>query len=251
MDENTVNAVQDPVVEGQENGQPNTDTGVTNEPAAVQSDEKPVQSPEENSRYAEIRRKAEREAEDRVYANLYSEYGIKSKADYEAYMANLREQELIESLQSEEADPEQVKAELRKQWEETDPRLKEYNQLKSESYIKSSIEELNNDLADTGIDVVVKTLDDLDKLPNAEKMSELIQNGRTLAEAYFLANKKEIIAKQAEKAHAETLRKTASLDGSSPGALDATADTQPKSIYSLSKEDFAKLKEDVLMRRRN
>ena len=166
-------------------------------------------------------------------------------------MANQREQELIESLQSEEADPEQVKQELFKQWETNDPRLKEYNQLKFDNYVAQQRELLNADFKESGLDIVIKTNEDVLNLPNGDKIAELFKSGVPLVDAYFAANRKEIIAKQAEKAHAETLRKTASLDGASPGALDATADTQPKSIYSLSKEDFAKLKEDVLMRRRN
>ena len=108
-----------------------------------------------------------------------------------------------------------------------------------------------NELKELELDIEVKSLDDLAKLENSDKMIELINSGRTLSEAYFLANKKALITKEAEKVRQETLEKTLSLKGSSPGALDQSAGSEHKDSYStMSAEDFEKLKEDVLMGRR-
>ena len=187
-----------------------------NEVADVQAEEKPKQSQEENAKFAEVRRKAAQEAEDKVYANLYQkEYGIKSKADYEAYMAEVEQAELIDSLKDEDIDPREV---LEK-YKQTDPEYRELQQYKNDNYIKTQIQELNNDLKELGIDTTITTLDDLTKLNSVEKMTELLKAGRTLSEAYFLANRKDIVMKQTELAQQKAINKIAANGNSTPGSL--------------------------------
>jgi len=88
---NTVNAVADEVVTVQEAEPEETDTGVQSEPADTQSDAKPVQSAEENAKFAELRRKFEAESEakaqakaDALVAEIYGDQGIYTEADLKA-----------------------------------------------------------------------------------------------------------------------------------------------------------------------
>lgn len=248
---NDFNESQEQVVDAPETEQVEAVESVAEEVASTETDTKPVQqSPEENAKFAEVRRKAEREAQDKLIAEMGMEWNgvpITTYADYQQAMKESREAELLENLRNEEADPKDIYSELKK----NDPDFQELQTIKQEHYISKQIEALNADLSETGIDVIVKTVDDLDKLPNAGKIAEFVKTGHTLADAYFLANKKEIIAKQAQKAQEETIKKVSLLDNAGPGALDGTGTEKTKSIFAMSNEDFAKMKEDVLMRRRN
>ena len=75
----------------------------------------------------------------------------------------------------------------------------ELQKIKAETYTQNQLRELNNELKELEIDVEIKSLDDLAKLDNAEQIIDHIKTGKTLAEAYFLANRKALIQKEAEK----------------------------------------------------
>lgn len=240
--ENVVNDTQGLNVEGQ-----GADVEVveseTTEVASEQPTEKPVQSKEDNAKYADIRRNAEREAQDKLISEMYgTSHGIHTKADYDKAVREQRESELLEQMRDSEADPKDIYAQLK----QSDPDFQEYQKIKNETYTSKQISELNADLKDIGIDLQINGIDDLEQLPNKESVMNHISQGKTLAEAYFLANKKEIIAAQAQKAQAEVIKKTESLNGASPGALDSSGGDQSSSIYSMSNNDFAKMKADAL-----
>lgn len=118
--ESSVNAEPVVNVEPQQTNEP-VDT-TANEPvnagsgevAPSQTASKPVQSAEENAKFAAIRREAEAKAQaeaqkivDAEYSRLYgAEYGIHSKADYDAYVAKLeREQQMQKEAAEYKADP--------------------------------------------------------------------------------------------------------------------------------------------------
>lgn len=252
-DLNVVDATQEPNVEVQEVEQV---VSVESDPSEVAPEqlEKQVQSKEENSKFAEYRKTSEaktaksiQEAVDKEYNNMYGEsHNIHSKADFDKVMQKQKEDELLSKYREEESDPETVKQELYKQWEQSDPRLQEYEKIRAESYTTKQLSELNADLLEIGLDSI-KSLDDISSLPSAEKVIEHIKNGKTLSEAYFLANKTTIIQKQAQKIQADVIQKTTQLDNASPGALDSTVgNDNAKSIFKMSDSDFAKMKEDAL-----
>lgn len=249
--ESTVNAEPEVNVEPQEDVQVNEVESASSE-VATEQPVKHVQSQEENARFAEVRRKAEQEAQDKLIAEMYGEsHGIYTKADYDKAVKEQKEREMLERMRTEEVDPTEIKNALYKEWESSDPRIKEYEQIKAETYTQNQLKELNEELKELDLDIEIKTLDDLVKLDNSEKIIDYVSKGKTLSEAYFLANKKTLIQKEAEKVRKDTLEKTLSLKGSSPGALDQSAGTEHKDSYStMSAEDFEKLKEDVLMGRR-
>lgn len=106
MDEslNTVNAVQGDVVDTQTPVTPesgNVDVATTQE-QKQDTKEKPVQTAEENSRFAEVRRKAESAARDNLIAEMYGEsHGIKTYAEYQERLKQQLEQEQIDRLAEE------------------------------------------------------------------------------------------------------------------------------------------------------
>lgn len=222
--------------------------GATSEVATEQPD-KQVQSREDNAKFAEVRREAERKAEDRLISQMYGEsHGIHTKADYDKAVREQRESEMIEQLRQDEADPKAIKEQLFKEWEKNDPRLKEYEQIRTESHTQKQLAELNTDLKEMGIDAI-GSLDDIAKLPSADTIIKHISDGKTLAEAYFLANKSDIIKSQATKIQQDIITKTALLDGASPGALDNSGGDTSASIFKMSQSEFDKMKEDALMGR--
>jgi len=245
--ESTVNAEPEANVEPQETEQVESVESEASE-VATEQPEKAVQSKEENSRFAEVRKNAEREAQDRLIAEMYGDsHGIHTKADYDKAVREQKESELIESMRESDVDPKDIYKKLK----ESDPDYAELKKIRTESYTQSQLNQLNTDLKELDIEMTINSLDDVVKLGNSDQIIKHIEQGKTLSEAYFLANRKEIIRKEAEKARTETLKKTEMLSNSSPGALDNSGgDDKPHSFSTMSKDDFEKYKEDVLMGRR-
>ena len=213
--QNVVNDTQDPNVEGQGTGSEVAVESETPEVASEQPTEKPVQSKEDNAKYADVRRNAEREAQDRLISEMYgTSHGIHTKADYDKAVREQKEAELLEQMRDSEADPKDIYAQLK----QSDPDFQEYQKIRTESYTANQILELNRDLKDMGLDLEIKGIDDLVQLPNSDAIINHVEKGKTLAEAYFLANKKEIIASQAQKVQQETIKKI-QANGSTPGSL--------------------------------
>ena len=251
LNEITDNAVTEEVVALQEPEVTESTESVESEVATDTVEEATeVQSAEENTKFKELRLKYERETQsaiDKEYSQMYGEqYGIHTKADYEKAMAKQKETELLEQLSNGEVDPEEAYRRLK----ENDPDFQNLKKMQQETSMKNEVEQLNKELKELDVDITIESLDDVVKLKNVDDIVKYIENGKTLSEAYFLANKKEIIDKRAERVQTETLAKVASLEGASPGSLNNPGEEKSSSIYSLSNDDFKKMQEDVLMGRR-
>jgi len=246
--ESTVDAGQEMNVESQIDEVSEPIESESSEVATDAVEEKPVQSPETNHEFAEVRRKAAQEAQDKLIADMYGEsHGIYTKADYDKAIKEQKEAELLEQMKQDEVDPKEIYSKLK----ESDPDFQEFQKIKTETYTQNQLNQLNQDLKELDIDVAIKSLDDIAKLENASDIIKQIEQGKTLSEAYFLANRKQIIQKEAEKVRNETIKKTEMLSNSSPGALDSSGgDDKPHSFATMSSEEFAKYKDDVLMGRR-
>ena len=244
--ESTVDAGQEVNVEPQEAVEvPDTD-GAPSEVATEAVKE--VQTPEENAKFKEIRlqteqkiREAEQKAQDKLIAEMYGEkYGIYTKADYEKAIREQQEAEMLEKLKTDEVDPREVYKALK----ENDPDYQELQKIKAETYTQNQLRELNNELKELELDIEVKSLDDLAKLENADKMIEHINKGKTLSEAYFLANKKALITKEAEKVRNETINKIKQNGDASPGSLADTGQTNStftkEQVDNMSMEEVKK-----------
>ena len=212
--ESTVDAVQEEVVTPQTETTQSTDSApVEVAPTAV---EKPVQSPEENAKFKEVRTKATQEAQDKLIAEMYGEsHGIYTKADYERAVREQKEAQMLEQMKNDEVDPKEIYKALR----DNDPEYQELSKMKAEIYTQNQLKELNEELKELDLDVRIETLDDIAKLDNADKIIKHIESGKTLSEAYFLANKKQLIQKESEKIRNETISKIKQNGESTPGSL--------------------------------
>lgn len=232
FEENVVNDTHEPNVEVQETEVVEESTDSVPSEVAPEA-EKPVQTPEENAKFKEIRlqteqkiREAEQKAQDKLIAEMYGEsHGIYTKADYDKAVKEQKEREMLERMRTEEVDPTEIKNALYKEWESSDPRIKEYEQIKAETYTQNQLKELNEELKELDLGIEIKTLDDLVKLDNSEKIIDYVSKGKTLSEAYFLANKKTLIQKEAEKVRNDTINKIKQNGEASPGSLADTGQT--------------------------
>ena len=211
---NSVNAeVEEVVIPQIESTEP-----VVSEPAEVApvATEKPVQSPEENAKFKEVRTKAAQEAQDKLIAEMYGEsHGLYTKADYDKAVREQKEASMLEQMKSDEVDPKEIYKALR----ENDPEYQELSKMKAEIYTQNQLKELNTELKELDLDVQINTLDDIAMLDNADKIIKHIESGKTLSEAYFLANKGELIKKEAEKVRQDTIKKIQANGDATTGSL--------------------------------
>jgi hypothetical protein len=218
--ENVVNDTQETVVESQTEVQ---ETGVTDSQIA---DVKPVQTPEQNAEFAKVRREAEAKAaaKERERADSFAKrYGYSSFEEMERDQAEKEAAAEREQFKEKNGfDPDSVKP-LFEQWKESDPDFAELKQIRAEKNATKALSDLNKELEDAGLDLKLADLSDeeLKKVPNIDKVTEYVTKGHTLADAFFLANKKDIISRQAEKAQQDTIKKITANGESSPGSLSS------------------------------
>jgi len=241
---NVVNDTQEQIVDAPEAAQ---DTGVESQIA----DAKPVQTAEENSKFAEVRRataaEAEAKAKDAIIAEMYGEsHGIKTYAEYKQALADAEQAEREAKFKEEHGvDPTTVKP-LFEEWKQNDPDFQELSNIRKEKKINTALNELNSELKENGIDLQLKDLsdDEVKKIPNADKVTEYVAKGHSLADAFFLANKKDLLNKQAQTAQADTIRKIAANGASSPGLLSTgtTNDSEltPEMIEKMTPMELSK-----------
>jgi len=209
------------------------------------ADTKPVQTAEENSQFAKVRRETEMKAKDTLIAEMYGEsHGIRTYAEYQKAIADQKAEEQRQQFQEKNGfDPDTVKP-LFEEWKKSDPDFQELSHIRQEKNITAALSDLNNELKDCGIDLQLKNLSDeeVTKIPNADKVTELVSKGKTLSEAFFLANKKDIISKQTQAAQQETLRKIADNKASSPGSLSGGGDN----VATFTMEQIQKMSQEQI-----
>lgn len=230
LNENTDNAVVEEVVAPQT--EEPTETVETSEPSEVVESEsvetevapvaEQVQSKEENAKFAEVRKKAEQHAIDKFISDQYGKsHGIHTEAEYNKAIAEQKQAELLESLKDGEADPKDIYEQMKA----NDPDFQKMKANTQEAKVKNQLSELNNDLKSLGLDTVINSLDDLVGLENSDSVIKYVEKGNTLSEAYFLANKQDIINKNSTKIQQDTINKIAANGESTPGALSDTGET--------------------------
>lgn len=179
--------------------------------------------------FAKRLKESTQKAVDAEYEKLYgTEYGIKSKADYDAYMAKQEAEAQREQFKQQNGfDPDTVKP-LFEQWKKNDPDFQELSQIRKEKTVNKHLTDLNNELKENGVDLQLKDLSDeeIKKIPNVDKVTEYVKKGHSLADAFWLANKKEILSKEKTTAEQEAIKKIASNGASSPGSLSAGGEEQ-------------------------
>ena len=192
---------------------------------ATPQNEKPVQSAEENAKYAAIRREAEQKAaakaKDEMIAEMYGEsHGIYTYADYQKALAEQEAAEQKAKFQEENGfDPDVIKPVV-EQMLKSDPRYQRLEQMEKEANISTAVSEFAKEFPDLGI----KSFDDIAKLPGIDKMTEYVNRGLSLNEAYKLANYGDTVSKAAQTAQQETIKKITANGESSPGSLSNVAE---------------------------
>lgn len=143
-----------------------------------QANEKPKQSREDNAAFKEMRLKAETaeaaaKKADAIIAKQYGHLGINTVAELET---------ALEKQKYEEAgiDPEVVNDIISKH-----PAIQKANQLIGQQHLQKEISELKSEYPELNIN----GLEDLDKLPNVDKIYDRhVNKGLSLVEAYRAVN---------------------------------------------------------------
>jgi len=162
------------------------------------------QTPEQNAAFAEMRRKAEaaerraseveaQRRRDQEIARKYGkEYGVYSDADVAAQYSKSHGINTVEefeaALQKEEYKAKGVDPDLINELVANHPDIKAAKAQQGQAAINAEIKEL----ADEYPDLKVKTLADMQALPNFEAIKEKAYRGMTLLEAYEAVNRAEI-----------------------------------------------------------
>ena len=238
MDEtnaNVVDATQEGVVDSQSEQAETTVESVNAEGAEVttgkQEETKPVQSAEENARFAEVRRKAEAEAKtkarDELIAEMYGEsHGIKTYAEYQAAIERQKQEEHDQAIRDEyEAKglPEDVVNEL-VEWK------KSREQSKAEQETKQQQEKQQQDMMD-----FLKEFPDVKPEDIPVEVWQANANGVPLSYAYAKhALSQARKAEEVAKANAENAK-------SSTGSVSTNGNTETEFI---SRETFEAKKGD-------
>jgi hypothetical protein len=199
----------------------------------IESSEQPAETTKpdvtETQAFSRRLKEATSKAKDELIAEMYGDsHGIFTYADYQKAVKESQEAEERARLQEElGVDPDKLKPVFEK-FKENDPDFQELRQIRAEKNIHAALSDLNNELKSAGIDLQLNDLSDAEvaKLPNVDKIVNLIKTkGHSLADAFFIANKKDIIAKQAAKAEQEAIKKITANGASSPGSLSSGNET--------------------------
>jgi hypothetical protein len=226
-------------------GEPTTEpsTEPTTEPATEPATE-PTPDVTNTQAFSKRLNEMTQKAIDAEYDRLYgAEYGIHSKAEYDAAIAQQQAEAARQQFQDENGfDPDVIKPVV-EQMLKSDPRYQRLEQMEREANISTAVSKFNEEFPDLG----VKTFDDIAKLPNIDKVYEYVNDYKlSLNDAYKLANYGDVIGKTATQAQQEAIKKIAANGASSPGSLAAGGEGEGKSIFKMSQTDFRKLQEEVL-----
>jgi len=212
----------------------NADTGDVTTPIV---EDKPVQSAEDNAKYASIRRESETNAQKRIddhYNSLYGESNnVHTEAEYNQAIAKQEADEQAEA-QAQQYKEAGVDPDIINQLINDNPLVKQANEVisqqKESARINSEVEELFAEFPESKDS----------KIPDSVFMDS-INNGISLKYAYAMyANKN-----SATIAEQKTLRSLQQNAAASPGALNG--DQAEKSDYSsMPTADFNKLIERSL-----
>jgi len=162
------------------------------------------QTPEQNAAFAEMRRKAEaaerraadletqRKRDQEIARKYGKEYGVYSDADVAAQYGKSHGINTVEefeaALQKEEYKAKGVDPDLINELVANHPDIKAAKAQQGQAAINAEIKEL----ADEYPDLKVKTLADMQALPNFDAIKEKAYRGMTLLEAYEAVNRAEI-----------------------------------------------------------
>ena len=173
----------------------------------------PVQSPEDNTKFATARRQAEREFAERQksvdleyqrrfsgYVNPLTNQPIRSQKDY---LDALDAQEVVkqrQELQEKGIDPDMLSQIVSKQVE-NNPVVRQAQEVMQQTINNQSNQMISEDIKEImRIDPSVKSMEDVAKSPNISQILSLTQTGLRFADAYKVANMDLLISNKAVSA---------------------------------------------------
>ncbi|MDP4147492.1 MAG: hypothetical protein Q8936_23990 [Bacillota bacterium] len=237
MDEYNVNSVdagQENVVDSPtpENVEINSSESVNGDVAtSTPEPSQHTQTPEQNAMYANIRRQAEREAEDRLISQMYgASHGIHTKAEYDR--AVQAEQEAQQRQQMEQAG---INPDLLKSFVNELPEVKQAREFlakqQQDTKLQNEVTELLREFPDA----------DISKVPE-NVLAEGIQKGIPLIYVYsrYASKNALTIAEQ------RTLQNLKQNSMTSPGSLSGTQEQAKTNINAMSNKDFDSLLKRVM-----
>jgi hypothetical protein len=185
-------------------------------------DPEPIKEPTETQAFSKRLNDMTQKAIDAEYSRLYgAEYGIHTKADYDAAIAKQEAEAQRQQFKEENGiDPEALKP-VFEQMLKSDPRYQRLEQQEREMNITAAVSNFDKEFPELG----VKSFDDIAKLPNIDKVYEYVNGkGLSLNDAYKLANYGDVVTKTAQTAQQEAIKKIAANGASSPGSLSNVAE---------------------------
>lgn len=205
-----------------------TDSGSSSSPpenAPPSEEADPEQSPEENARYAAARRKAEKERDDAIaaeraradaaiqdflqkagFVNPYTGQPVKNKAEFDAYIAKRNDEAAREAAAK--RDKELRKAGLSQETingiVNDHPAVKQAREMAAQQQMRMQQERaaaakrmIDEDVAQiAALDPDIKTIEDVFKSQDANKVLNLTRRGYRLADAYRIINNDKIVERQ-------------------------------------------------------
>lgn len=226
MDFNSVDAGQENVVDSQETEQTAEVNSEGSEVATEQPAEKPVQSAEDNARFAEIRRRTESEARDKTIAELYGDQGITTYAQYQEALRQQQEAEQRQQyIDQYGIDPNAiqdiVKSEL-----ENHPVVQSAREQARTLQLNNAALELSKVAKELGINADIKSWADVESLPKYELIKNgIVNNNLDIVTAAKMAYFDDVVSSRAQKAQNETIAKLQANGQASPGSLADTGQT--------------------------
>jgi hypothetical protein len=212
-------------VESQQQKQPATEQAQGVPAAVAEQQPKPEQTPEQNAVFAEMRRRAQSEANaaaaqewqaklDAFAADVFAEDGIKTYDEYQERVRNAQIQ------QQYGVDPAQLKP-LFDEWKRSDPDFVQAREAAFEAQAQRDAQALGAEFPESG----VKAPADLEKLPHWDDILKKVEGGYSLRDAYYLVNATAITEARIKSAVNDALTKTAANSAASSGPLGDGADT--------------------------
>jgi hypothetical protein len=214
-------------------------TEPTTEPVTEPTTE-PIKEPTETQAFSKRLNEMTQKAIDAEYDRLYgTEYGIHSKADYDAYIA--KQQEEAEKQQFQEQygiDPTVIDERVQKLLE-SHPAVVAAKEQSNKMIFDSAAIELASVAKSIGIEQEIKSWADVEKLPKYAEIKANILKGNDVISAAKLAYFDDVVGKTAQTAQQEAIKKIAANGASSPGSLSAGGESD-----FISQELFESKKSD-------
>ncbi|MHC1722739.1 MAG: hypothetical protein AB9836_05990 [Aminipila sp.] len=188
-------------------------------------------------RLKEETEKARMEIEDSMYASMYGEYGITSKAEYDQAIAEQQEQAIREKYGEEEAD--EIIDAIRFR-EENQPLIE---QQREKERLYSEWTELTSEHKD---------IKDFTQVPN-EAWQLSADKGIPLLDAYnrvWIKNQAALIEKTKFETEQETIKNINNNAATSAGSAAGGAQPQRKPVSEMTSEEFEAYKDEIRNRRR-